>query len=510
VGKQTRLRVELALACGLTLGVACLSSPAAEDSARGEALFAQHCAVCHGLEGGGDGQSAPILFPPARDFGTGRFLLVSTDNGVPSDADLVRVLRRGMPGSAMPGFAWMPEADLRALAGHVRELAVQGLAEKLRTDPSLRSERVEPREALAVAREWMSAGAALAEVPPAEPSTGVMDRGRELYVADCGQCHGPDGRGSDAPTYAEDGSVRWARDFTAGILKGGGQPEELAWRVRAGMPGSAMPAFDYGPEDTAAVVAYVGSLIPAGTEERYVLRGDRIGAARVERVPTEARAADWSRAEEVRVVLAPTWWRDDAVFECTVSALHDGRNVALRLRWPDATLDAAGELDTPGDGAAVQLSGAPAPPLFGMGSHEQPTNIWHWRELSRSAEPGFLDLVEHGLRHVPEGEAVPDVPFYVPYSTEPRRESAESIEGRGPAAVGERDERVFDIDVSSAWVDGVWEIVFVRSLRARVGRELELVPGRTVQLACAIWNGSAENQGGRKSISVWQRFELAE
>ena len=112
---------------------------------RGEQLFDVHCAVCHGQEGNGRGTASPYLFPPARDFGDGRFRLVSTTNGVPLDRDLVDTLRRGMPGSAMPAWDWLPEEDLWCLAAQVRRLAEVRMAYRLQDEAYFEGEELATR-----------------------------------------------------------------------------------------------------------------------------------------------------------------------------------------------------------------------------------------------------------------------------------------------------------------------------------------------------------------------------
>ena len=108
-------------------------APAPAPSAeRGRTLFELQCAVCHGTNGDGRGQAAYLLSPAPRDFGSGRFRLVSTQNSVPSQDDLVAVLRRGMPGSAMPAFEWMRDDERASLALYVRELARTGIVRQLR------------------------------------------------------------------------------------------------------------------------------------------------------------------------------------------------------------------------------------------------------------------------------------------------------------------------------------------------------------------------------------------
>jgi high-affinity iron transporter len=74
----------------------------AADLTRGDALYGVHCASCHGATGKGDGPAAAGLTPPAADFTDAfhaRFY---------SDAGRVRIIEKGLPGTAMVGF----EGDL--------------------------------------------------------------------------------------------------------------------------------------------------------------------------------------------------------------------------------------------------------------------------------------------------------------------------------------------------------------------------------------------------------------
>ena len=97
-----------------------------DPSGDGPKLFARHCAVCHGNEGGGDGGAAYLMLPRPRDFTRGEFRLITTDNGVPTNEDLFRVITNGMPGSAMPPWDRLPEEQRRALAAEVKRLWVAG------------------------------------------------------------------------------------------------------------------------------------------------------------------------------------------------------------------------------------------------------------------------------------------------------------------------------------------------------------------------------------------------
>ena len=79
----------------------------ADGRARG--LYRQHCAHCHGTTGDGAGPTAMILDPYPRDYRQGIYKFKSTERGAkPTDADLERIVRLGVPGTAMPSFDLLP------------------------------------------------------------------------------------------------------------------------------------------------------------------------------------------------------------------------------------------------------------------------------------------------------------------------------------------------------------------------------------------------------------------
>lgn len=88
--------------CG-ALSVRATTSPPAAPAPGGQAVYERHCASCHGPAGRGDGPAAPFLTPRPRDFTLGRYKLRTTETGsLPTDEDIVRSVREGLPGSAMP------------------------------------------------------------------------------------------------------------------------------------------------------------------------------------------------------------------------------------------------------------------------------------------------------------------------------------------------------------------------------------------------------------------------
>jgi len=93
-------------------------------------LYRQHCAICHGIGGQGDGPAASVLSTEPRNFALGAFKYRSIEGeGLPTRADLRKVVEQGVPGTAMPSFALVPAAEREALVEYVRYLAMRGMAE---------------------------------------------------------------------------------------------------------------------------------------------------------------------------------------------------------------------------------------------------------------------------------------------------------------------------------------------------------------------------------------------
>jgi high-affinity iron transporter len=93
--QQAGLRETLARTLGVTLDPMPRSPPSLVSGAQ---LYGQHCAMCHGDRGAGDGPAAASLDPPPADL-TATAALSSS-----SPVDFFRKLNVGVAGTAMPGF----------------------------------------------------------------------------------------------------------------------------------------------------------------------------------------------------------------------------------------------------------------------------------------------------------------------------------------------------------------------------------------------------------------------
>jgi mono/diheme cytochrome c family protein len=232
----------------------------------GARLYSQNCARCHGELG--DGNGFVLLDPKSRHFGFEKFKLGTTKDWYgPTDDDLLRIVTRGIPGSAMPAFDQLPEADRRAIVGHVRMLTWKGAYDRLKTKAVKDEGDYDPVEVAEKAAAATRVGQPL-EVPALsrEAAPEALAHGREVFLKNCAQCHGLEGRGDgpqvNDPNFKNDnGTPARPRDLTQGLYKGGGEPDQLYARIVLGIPGTPMPATNTLPaQDVADLIAYVRSL----------------------------------------------------------------------------------------------------------------------------------------------------------------------------------------------------------------------------------------------------------
>ena len=108
--------------------------PAAGEPA-GRLTYEQHCAACHGAQGDGNGPASVWLFPKPRNFSAGLFKIKSTPGqSLPTDEDLFRSLTRGLPGSSMPSFSYLTEAERRDAVQYVKFLTARTEADGKRVN----------------------------------------------------------------------------------------------------------------------------------------------------------------------------------------------------------------------------------------------------------------------------------------------------------------------------------------------------------------------------------------
>ena len=247
----------------------------------GRDVYVRTCAACHGDDGDGRGPAAPGLTVPPRDFTRALFKYASVPAGeLPTDADLLRTLWRGLAGTPM--LPWDLTRDER-----------HAVVQYLKTfSPRWRRRRPPPPI-----------------VPTPDPWQGrearARERGEALYHvrAQCSGCHGayapredlqrmsvaltgqridrfPDDlferRPRESEFFAGTVPVRIvASDFLEDRMKAGDSLEDLYRTIGAGVGGTAMPRWQGAlpEEDLWALVHYTKHLVDLrGTPAAQALR----------------------------------------------------------------------------------------------------------------------------------------------------------------------------------------------------------------------------------------------
>ena len=192
--------------------------------ARGRALYAGSCAVCHGERGqgaiwaGGNMVRAPRAFasPAAR--------------AELSRERMIDAVVKGRPGTAMPSFATqLPRPDIDAVVDYIR-------ADFMRAPVS----GISGTSAHA-GRTPGPVAAADMSLPLPKRLKGGVGRGERFYAANCATCHGARGDGRGPRAYFINPKPRNFVDPSARALLN--RPALFA-AIAAGKPGTEMPAWD--------------------------------------------------------------------------------------------------------------------------------------------------------------------------------------------------------------------------------------------------------------------------
>jgi mono/diheme cytochrome c family protein len=497
------------------------SKPTPDLLRLGRDLYRKQCAACHGADGRGEGEAAWMLYPKPRDFVAARYALVSTWERVPTDEDLFATISRGMPGSAMPSWEHLPEQTRWALVAHVKSLAEQAWEIPPPSGP--------------VPEGRTPAG--VIEIPPEPPyDAAARARARELFADACAGCHGPAGKGDGAEQQFDDkGYPTRPRDLTLGVFKGSPDPASVYRRIVAGMPGTPMPMSDwsYGT-DAWHLTHFVLSLSSNDQRRRVEMKRFRIDAPRVQQLPDHPSSSLWNQAAPVNLHLMPLWWRAERPEEITVRALHDGKEIALLLAWADDSDDhTAMRPQDFRDAVAVEFSLTADPPFFAMGAKGEFVNIWMWKsERQADLAPAFQDLdtvypnigidsypnllrspLEQPTRHALTLESDPD--FVTGWGagnivSDPTRKSAsEDLVAQGFGTLRARPGAGEGVQARGIYEHGAYRVIFRRAMRVEGEAAVRLRPGDAVSVAFAVWNGSAGDRDGKKSVTIWQQLHLA-
>lgn len=428
------------------------------EAQQGKKLYERYCDQCHGPEGKGDGPAAPFVYPKPRDLTRGLYKIRSSESGkLPSDADLLKVIVEGVPGTSMPGWPWLAEGEKRELVQYVKAFSPRFAAEP-------------PAKAIPLAKR-------------APVSKESLEKGKQLYQdLECFKCHGQQGRadGPSAPELEDDwGNPLRPSDLSRQwLFRGGSRSEDIYIRFMSGMAGTPMPSYvdSIEPGQAWQLTHYVKSL---GTDKPGY--GTLLVARYVKgALPEGPDDPAWQKLTGVNFPLVGQVINDPRLFSpavdmVSVKALYNEKELALWLAWhdPNQSLpDGQGKVFA--DAIAVQFptripEGAERP-FFLMGDDNNAVYLLRWDSASQK-------MTELNARGAQKQTAQPaqsqQLPGKITYS------------------------------------QGRYELVIRRPLTTEdKENDLQFVPGKYIPVAFMAWDGSNGETGAKMSLSSWYYFLL--
>jgi mono/diheme cytochrome c family protein len=487
--RSTETRVALALSDAIVTAVEAQGPDLGTEAQRasGKVLYDKNCAQCHGDKGDGDGYATPHLFPKPRNFTSGKFKVRTTPNGaLPTQQDLINIIRRGMPYTSMPAWPDLSDSQLADLAYYIKTFY-----------PDFASAESVPTPV---------------ELPSAPASTDAsIELGKKLYVeTGCVKCHGNLGRGdgASAPTLMDElGQPIRAADLSLSwTFRGGSSREDIFRTMTTGLNGTPMPSFTDAltPEQRWAITDYISSL---SSSEGPAYKNLVVAKLVLDKIDLTKGAANFASAPAARFpvvgqIMEPGRQFHPPATSVVVQAIYDEESIAFLVRWHDMRADKTGtagltlpvtiadEVDKP---AAAPAADAAADPFAEQTTAEAPPS-----EFNDAVAIQVPSSVPTGARKpyfiFGDAQGPVDLWFF-----DLGREDPLQFTGRGSADIAAND--TGDVTGTASYDQGEWSVIFKRPLRPSAGAEF--APGGFLPIAFSVWDGFSRERGNRRALTSW-------
>ncbi len=422
-------------------------------------IYDSKCAGCHGIEGDGQGPGISSAYPPPRDFRTWIFKYKSTpEDYPPTDEDLLRIVRKGIPGTAMPGFEGvLKDEEVKSVIQYIKKFSLFETEE----------------EEIPVVK--------VDGIPKLEPS--AIEKGKKLFKGfGCSKCHGEEGRGDG--TRSQELEDDWGnkivpRNLTKGwTYRRGSSVEDIYTTMKIGIPGTPMPSFlevleemreDKGIEvgsnesekDPWSLAYYVHSL----QEEPNFGTTSRVKY--VDKLPNDLEDQIWSFVKPVRFhligqLISPPRNFTPSVEDILVKAAHNGKEIAILVEWDDPTRTNLGSEDKIAIEFPITFEGREKP-FFLLGDIDNPVNLW---------------VFENGE-------------FYEGYA-----------EGVGTLR------KQTNNNLLGSWIyeNGRYRVLFKRLMNTDDEEDATIKPMKFLPIAIFVWDGYNGETDLKSAISTWYYF----
>jgi len=466
-----------------------ISAQASEPTLeKGQALYQEKCAYCHGETGKGDGPAAEFTSPRPRNFTKGQYKIRTTPFGqIPTDADLMAMLERNYPGTSMPSWKHLPEADRQSLVLYLKSLSnkFQKFIDRKKSH-------------------------AVVEAPePPELTLETLATGKALFQQNCSGCHGVQGRSDGESTKKVvdiSSDAIWPRNLSQPwLFRRGDSLKDLFLTLRTGLSTTAMPRFSprtVKDADIWALAYYVRTLaLSEKPEVRKTIHVKKIEGA----LPENPSDPAWEKIDSYFFPLGAQLTAGEKSYHPTVrsitaKALHNGDELALYLHWDDPRVDPI----LTQDAAFIESPPPPLPPHLRMAEDEQeeapapeaqefPDAVAVQFPVSASAsKPYFLN-----------GDLSHPVNLWR-WSSHPM--AAEEYNAQGLLQWNKQSDSGQTLSGQAAYQYGRYFLVMKRKLNTGDKEDAQFQAGTATPIAFNVWDGSQGEKDTIKSVSSW--FEL--
>ena len=454
---------------------------------RGQQVYLEKCAYCHGKKGKGDGTAADYSMPQPRNLTKGHIKIRSTSFGkIPTDKDLLNVIDNGLNGTTMPGWKHLPENDRKSLL-----IFIKSLSKKFKKF----KKRGKKHKIVKVGK------------PPAISSESIAE-GKTLFMTQCSGCHGVKGRGDGVATQRIvdfSTSAIWPRNLSQPwTFRRGSSRKDIFKTLRTGLSTTSMPKFSarvFSDEQIWDIVNFVNTLSPPTQSKK----GSPIHAKMVAgEISDDSNAPAWQNAVPSFVNLGGQLQKKPksyfpTVRNLTVRAVHNKKEVALYIHWDDPSLDPALKGFTD-----VEVS--PPPPVPENMKGKAPD------EIQKPAAPEYPDAIavqfpvslDKRIPYFLNGDALHPVNLWK-WSTSTNE--AVEIHAKGLEEWTQRKEST--VHAKGHFSYGRYSVILKRSLEED-DDSIKFQIGKPIPIAFNVWDGYQEETGNKKSISSWFTLVLDE
>ncbi len=417
----------------------------------GKVLYDQWCSSCHGEKGDGRGPAYDFVWPKPRDFTKGTYKFKSTGSGEPPvDADIVRTIREGNPGTTMPAWPRFTDSEVASIVVYLKQFSpdtfsIKGTSVKIGTPPGGKDK--------------------------------MIALGKEMYqTAKCWECHGKAGRGDGEKGWQEKFKDDWGnRIFPADQTspweyRAGSDLKDVFKTITVGLDGTPMTSYgDTVPEEKRWALAYF-----VVSQEQARNLGLALRVKKVNRIPETTEDQAWDKAEYLDIPLAGQVIFDPRDFttpltNARIRGMYTGSDIAVMIEWTDKQENKGGD-GLPPDAARIAFPAKEteaARPYFFMGDKKLAVNVWQWKD----SESAVAELI-----------------------------------AAGPDAITPAEQQ--NIRMVASRTDGRYRILFKRALASGFKNETGFEAGKFIPFAVTLYDGRNNEENKKGAISAWYYLVL--